>query len=677
MSERDYRLEKLQQYNKKFGTAYPAHSNRSHSIAVLLQQFDRLTDQTVILAGRLRSKREHGKLTFAVIEDASGTVQLALSQQQLGVDLYQSVASWYDVGDIVEVTGQPFTTKAGERSLLVQAIRLLTKALQPLPEKWHGLQDEETRYRKRYLDLLVDQDLRNLFVKKAKFWNSIRQFLLTEGFLEVETPVLETTPGGADAEPFTTHHNALDIDLYLRISMGELWQKRLMVAGYEKTFEIGRQFRNEGISPEHLQDYTQMEFYWAYADYQDTMKLVERMYKHCIMETFGTLQFTIHNFVVNFDQAWPLLNYVDTIQQYAGIDITAASVTQLQQRCEQLHIAIGSEQVNRARLYDSLWKFCRKQITGPAFLVNHPVEVSPLAKRLVDQPHLVERYQVIVAGSELGNGYSELNDPIDQQQRFIEQAKLRTAGDVEAQRHDHDFVEALELGMPPTSGFGVSERLFSFLADRPIRECVLFPLLRPKINVVDQTLVEFSAGISRAAALDWMTTTVTDVNLQRHMLATEALMRALAERFKVVAVEAWGIAGLLHDIDWENTTPETHSMVGADWLEQRGVHPAIVAAVREHNYHHNLPPSSLLSKCLMSLEQLTGFIMAVAYVRPDRTLATVEAKSVKKKLKDKAFARGVDRAMIEQCQQLTGLTLDEAIAVCLKAMQAIASDLDL
>lgn len=694
ITEREVRLQKLRQYSELFGNAFPAKSIRTHHVAEVFAQFVNLGDTTVTVAGRIRYMRDHGKLTFMHVEDVTGKLQLAISAAELG-DQYAHI-NLYDVGDIIEASGTPFTTHAGEQSIRVTNLHLLSKALEPLPDKWHGLQDEEARYRKRYVDMIMHPELRDMFIKKSRFWNSMRSFLMEEGFVEVETPVLESTPGGADAEPFATHHNALDIDLYLRISMGELWQKRLMVGGFEKTFEIGRQFRNEGISPEHLQDYTQMEFYWAYADYNDSMYLVERMYKHVIQETFGTLQFTINKFSIDLSQPWEQIDYVATIQSKFNINVLTATDQELLQACQAHGAKVDDtivSAIGRGRLIDTLWKRCRKEISGPAFLVNHPVEVSPLAKRQAADPRVVERYQVIIAGSEIGNGYSELNDPIDQHERFEEQSRLRESGDTEAQMHDADFVHALEVGMPPTSGFGVSERLFSFLVNKPIRECVMFPLLRPKDAQVtqafekkeqheqlennDNTLDEFSAGITRQAALDLMYEQVQDANLRKHMLATEALMKKLAERFGATSVEAWGIAGLLHDVDYENVSMEQHSLVGAEMLAERGVHPDIVNAVREHNFFHGIEANTLLSKSMQCLEQLTGLIMATTLVRPDKNIASVKVSSVKKKFKDKAFAKGVDRAWIAKCEEMLGLTLDESIQLCLEAMQGIAEDLEL
>src|SRR3989338_1524670 len=356
---------------------------------------------------------------------------------------------------------------------------MAAKTLLPIPEKWHGLQDPEEKLRLRYVVLMLDAELRYLFVKRAKFWNTIRTFLVAEGFLEVETPVLEKTTGGADARPFKTHHHALDLDMYLRISAGELWQKRLLVAGFDKVFEIGRIFRNEGMSHEHAQDYTQMEFYWAYANYEDGMKLVERLYKHLAETVFGTLEFTVGEHTVDFGKPWERYDYAATIKKCTDIDIATADLATIEAALKRLKVVYDKKGWNRIRAIDALWKHSRKQLSGPGFLVNVPVEMSPIEK-LGQGGKTVEQFQPIIAGSEVGKGYSELNDPVDQAARFAEQQKLRDQGDEEAQMFDRDFVEALEHGMPPACGSGVSERLFAFLANRSVREAQLFPLLRPK-----------------------------------------------------------------------------------------------------------------------------------------------------------------------------------------------------
>ncbi len=473
---RDERLEKLTKIKELGINPYPSKillKGKKITISDAITQMDK----DVLVAGRVWSIRSHGGVSFSDLKDASGTIQLFFQKKVLN-EKY-SILKLIDSGDFLAVTGTIMKTQAGEISVLVSGFQLLSKSIRQLPSSWYGFKDTEERYRQRYVDLLLNDDLKELFIKKSLFWNSFRNFLIKKEFLEVETPVLENTAGGADAQPFVTHHEALDVDLYLRISMGELWQKRLMVAGFEKTFEIGRQFRNEGLSREHLQDYTQMEFYWGYANYEDSMALVEEMYKYVAKETFGKLKFEINGKTVDLSGEWNKIDYTETVKENTGIDIVSATSSEIEEKLKSLNIKFDSK-LDKARLIDILWKTVRKEIIGPVFLVGHPVEVSPLAKRMIDRPENVERYQVIIAGSEMGNGYSELNDPIDQAERFKVQQKLRDEGDVEAQMNDWDFVRALEYGMPPVSGFGVSERLFSFLADKPIKETVLFPLLRPE-----------------------------------------------------------------------------------------------------------------------------------------------------------------------------------------------------
>jgi lysyl-tRNA synthetase, class II len=474
------RLHKIEEMRVLGVVPFPSKSSRDISIAEVIAGKTKLisSKKTVTIAGRLMAKRGHGKLVFADVEDESGKIQVVYRADLLKVDDFK-LASLFDAGDFIEATGPVFITKAGELSIEVHLTKILAKAIRPLPEQWYGLKDEEQRLRRRYLDIILNREVKELFYKRAKFWQATRDFLVKKGFLEVETPALENTAGGADAEPFVTHHNALDMDVYLRISMGELWQKRLMVAGFEKTFEIGRQFRNEGISREHLQDYTQMEFYWAYANYEDSMKLVEKLYQHIAKETFGTYKFKINKFEVDLSGHWDKIDYTETLKKKTGVDVLKATDDQLKKKLTTLGIKFDPKDA-RGRLIDGLWKHIRRSIKGPVFLINHPVEVSPLAKRKTDNPKLVERYQVIMAGSEMGNGYSELNDPIDQENRFEEQSKMRADGDTEAQMHDKEFVEALEYGMPPTTGFGFSERLFSFLADKSAREAQLFPLMKPE-----------------------------------------------------------------------------------------------------------------------------------------------------------------------------------------------------
>lgn len=471
---RQIRIDKLDKLKKLGINPYPSTFEKREEIAKARKQ---KLDSTTRVAGRITSWRGHGPINFVDLTDESGKIQLCFKKDEIDSKLFE-LLPLLDIGDFLGVEGKLFTTKTDELTVLVDSFVVLSKSLRPLPLKT-GLEDPETRYRKRYVDMIVNPEVKDIFRKKAIFWNSMRQFLQNKSFMEVETPVLETTVGGANAQPFATHHNALDIDVYLRISMGELWQKRLLVGGFEKTFEIGRQFRNEGISREHLQDYTQMEFYWAYANYKDGMNLVKEMYQYITKETFGTLQFTIGKFEIDLEKDWEEISYAGKIKEVLDIDINKATEKEIKDKIKSLHLDFEPKD-SRGKLLDILWKSIRANIAGPAFLVDHPIEVSPLSKRKDGANNQVERFQVILAGSEMGNGYSELNDPLDQSQRFQEQQAMREAGDEEAQMHDKDFVEALEYGMPPATGFGVSERLFAFLMNKSVRECVMFPLVRPE-----------------------------------------------------------------------------------------------------------------------------------------------------------------------------------------------------
>ncbi len=480
------RLKKLSELRKQGIDPYPNKYDVKNHTQELQEKYkslkpERFTKEKVKIAGRLMTSRDLGKIAFGTLQDSTGKIQIVLQEKETPNKIREFFKKYIDAGDFVGIEGLVFRTKRGELSVLVKSLELLTKSILPLPEKWHGLQDEEERLRKRYLDILMNQEVRDIFIRKSKFWNTMRSFLLSKGFLEVETPVLENSAGGAAATPFKTHHNALDINIYLRISMGELWQKKLMVAGYGKTFEIGRQFRNEGMDAEHLQDYSQMEFYWAYANYEDGMALVQELYKTLAKEVFGTTKFERNGLKFDLAKKWEIIDYATEIKKQTKIDIFKASKEEIEKKLDELKQEY-EKNLDKPRLIDILWKYCRKKISGPAFLTGQLVDISPLAKRNPKDARKVEQFQIILAGSEVGNGYSELNDPLDQEQRFIEQQKMKESGDLEAHSHDFEFVEALKYGMPPTCGFGVSERLFSFLEGKPIRETVIFPLMKPLNN---------------------------------------------------------------------------------------------------------------------------------------------------------------------------------------------------
>ncbi|MDF1497859.1 MAG: lysine--tRNA ligase [Patescibacteria group bacterium] len=477
------RLDKLDNIKKSGINPYPAKSNRTHNIKNAIDDFDKLSksEEKIVLAGRIKTIRAHGALTFSNIEDQSSQIQLFFRKNDVGNDLYMMIKN-LDVGDFIQAEGILFKTKKGEQTLKVNNYKILTKSLLPFPEKWHGLKDEEVRYRKRHLDLIMNSDVKKMFFKRTEFINNIREYLNSNEYTEVETPVLEAIPGGADAEPFITHHNKLDIDLYLRISL-ELHLKRLMVGGFEKIYEIGKVFRNEGMSPQHLQEFTMLEFYWAYADYEDLMKFVENFYINIIKKTFGTLEIPYQNTILNFKAPWPRIDYREVVLQKSGVDIDLYPTKEDMQKIVKEKGIKVDPRAGRGRLIDQLYKkLVRPKIIQPSFLINQPLDISPLAKKKDDDKTKVQRMQVLIATAEVGNGFSELNDPIDQKERFEMQDKLRAEGDDEAQMMDEDFVEALEYGMPPTAGFGVGiDRLFMILSNQEsIRDVVFFPTMRPK-----------------------------------------------------------------------------------------------------------------------------------------------------------------------------------------------------
>ncbi len=459
---------------------YPAKVPRTHPITPALEYFSELeaSQESITLVGRILVIRGQGAILFIVIEDGTGRIQAVLKEDEIDPAQFALFKATVDSGDFISVTGTFLTTQRGEKSLLIKTWTMVTKSLLPLPDKYHGLQNEEERFRKRYLDLLGRDDLRALFRRKEMFWDTARTFMKTRGFLEVETPTLELTTGGAEARPFQTHHNDFDIDVFLRISVGELWQKRLLAAGFEKVFEIGRTYRNEGTSPNHLQEFTNLEFYEAFANYEDGMKLVEELYRTLAETVYGTTSFTRGEHTFDLGSDWARIDYREEIIRQTDIDISATTESAIKAKLNELGVTYEGDNIER--LTDTLWKYCRKNIAGPAFLINHPKLVSPLAKEVIGKPGSTQRFQPIIAGTEVGNGYSELNDPLEQRARFDLQQELIDRGDQEAMMPDHEFVEMLEHGMPPACGFGFGERLFAIFEDKPIRETQLFPLMRPK-----------------------------------------------------------------------------------------------------------------------------------------------------------------------------------------------------
>ncbi|MEX1014684.1 MAG: lysine--tRNA ligase [Candidatus Paceibacterota bacterium] len=470
------RIKKLETY-KKESNPYPARVEKNISIEEILNNFSDLekSQEKQSIVGRVMAFRDMGKIIFSDLSDETGKIQAVIKEGD--VENFELIQETVDIGDFLEIKGPVFETKRGEKSLLASSVLIATKSIRPIPKSFYGIEDTETKLRKRYLDLLLNKDIKDLFVKKNKFWKTVRNYLEENEFLEVETPVLEAIPGGAEAEPFVTHHNALDKDFYLRISL-ELPLKKILVGGFEKVFEIGRIFRNEGMSKEHLQDYTQMECYRAYWDYNDMMKFTEEMYKNIIKNIFGKLETTYGENTIDWSGEWEKVEYFKAFEKETGIDLNETSIDELKEKAKELGINLENN-LGKGRLIDLIYKkTVRPKLIKPSFLIDPPIEVEPLAKRHEDNPNKVERFQIVAAGTELGKGFSELNDPQDQRERFEQQMKLREQGDDEAQMLSEDFLEALEYGMPPAAGFGMSERLFAVLMNRPVRETVIFPLMR-------------------------------------------------------------------------------------------------------------------------------------------------------------------------------------------------------
>lgn len=480
---RNERLRKLAQLSELGINSYPAKSHRTHDTHRIRAEFENLEGQTVTVVGRVMSLRKFGKLAFIVIKDFSGQVQLFLRDGDMNsLDAPNGALgikelTLLDTGDFIEATGEVIKTKTGEISVGVKTLRLLTKSLRPMPTE---LTNKEERLRRRYVDMNVNQQVRDRFVRRSKFWQATRDFLLSEDFLEVNIPVLETTAGGADANPFVTHMDALDQDFYLRISH-ELPLKRLLVAGYEKVFDIGARFRNENYSDEHLPEHIAMEWYWAYADWEKGMEFTERMIRSVVDRAWGTRQFTLADGQdVDFgadDEHFPHISFVQVLRDEYGIDVFESSMETIRAALKEHKLEVEKTD-NRIRSLDKLWKKYRKTVAGPAFLVDMPTFMQPLAKVQAVKPELTEQFNLVFGGSEMCKAFSELNDPVDQLNRFMEQQAMRDAGDDEAQMMDIDYVEALEYAMPPACGFGWSERVFWALEGVTAREGVPFPQLR-------------------------------------------------------------------------------------------------------------------------------------------------------------------------------------------------------
>lgn len=486
IAQRKAKLKALREH----GVAFPNDFRRDSLAADLHARFDGLEKEAlaeqgirVAVAGRMMTRRIMGKASFATLQDMSGQIQIYVARDNLAEGLYNEQFKKWDLGDILGATGTLFKTNTGELSVQVDDVRLLTKALRPLPDKFHGLADQETRYRQRYLDLITNEESRNTFIVRSKVVDYIRRYLTAKQFLEVETPMMQTIPGGAAARPFVTHHNALDMELYLRIAP-ELYLKRLVVGGFEKVFEINRNFRNEGLSTRHNPEFTMLEFYWGYADYNDLMDLTEDMLRGMAAEILGSMQFESEGVAYDFSQPFHRMTVNEAILQHLP-SATAAQLSTLEQASAlagELGIQVKSNWGLGKVQIEIFEAVAEHKLIQPTFITAYPAEVSPLARRNDNDPHITDRFEFFVGGRELANGFSELNDAEDQAQRFLDQVQQKEAGDDEAMFYDDDYITALEHGMPPTAGEGIGiDRLVMLLTNSPsIRDVLLFPHMRPR-----------------------------------------------------------------------------------------------------------------------------------------------------------------------------------------------------
>ena len=485
------RRDKLAQYEADGIYPFGQRFVVQHKALQIKDEFRDFDGQPVVLAGRLMTIRSHGKTAFANLRDLSGDIQVYFRQDVMGEDTYKYV-KMLDMGDLVGIEGHVFKTQKGEVTVKVNKLTLLSKSLRPLPEKWHGLKDTELRYRQRYVDLIVNPSVRETFVKRTKIVAKIREYLNRNQFMEVETPMMHAIPGGAAARPFITHHNALDIDIYMRISP-ELYLKRLIVGGLERVYEINRSFRNEGVSIRHNPEFTMMESYQAYGNFEDAIALTEGIVSYCAKEVLGTTKINYQGMDIDLTPPWNRITMQEGIKQYTGEDFDAVeTLSEARAIADRLNVEYGDADGIGKIMNLCFEEYVEENLMQPTVVYGHPVEISPLAKQNREKPLTTERFEIFIYGRELANGYSELNDPIDQKQRFESQLKEREAGDDEAHRMDEDFVTALEYGLPPTAGLGIGiDRLVMFLTDSAsIRDVLLFPLMKPEVAKQEEEATE-------------------------------------------------------------------------------------------------------------------------------------------------------------------------------------------
>ena len=704
---------------------YPIASEVTAHAAQLEKDYSDLPDgedtqDVASVAGRIRALRRQGKAAFIVLEDVSGQIQLFCRVNDLGEEGW-GLLRQLDLGDIVNATGRVLRTRRGQLSIAPTKLVLLSKSLRPLPEKFHGLTDREVRYRQRYVDLIMNPEVRDVFRKRSAIISLIRRYMEADGYMEVETPMMHAILGGANAKPFVTHFNALDRDFYLRIAT-ELPLKRLIVGGMERVFEIGRQFRNEGMDLTHNPEFTSMEAYCAYSDLDGMKRLTEGLFKSIAREVCGCEEghevITYQGQRVDMSGTWRSVPLSEVASQVVGEHVDMDTpIEHLRELCSANGIETEDGWGAGKLLFELYDELGESTLVDPTFVCDYPEEVSPLAKRKADDPRLTDRFELVICGHEYANAFSELNDPVDQAGRFAEQVAAKGMGDDEAMGYDYDYVRALEYGMPPAGGIGYGiDRMIMLFCDQPaIRDVLLFPQMKPEVvtradiasqlpektdnaaasvDVIaddaengaaneaarDSAAPALSTGLTRDQAFALLERYNKDPFHIQHAETLEGLMRYYAEKYDPANVDFWGQVGLLHDLDWEEFQDAVqHTVKAGELIEAEGGTPELVHAIQTHNSDNNpdLPqPESKMERVLYAADELSGLIQAAILMRPSKSVMDLEVKSLKKKFKDKHFAAGCSRDVIRHGAELNGMELDDLFASMIEAMRAIAPDRD-
>ncbi len=704
---RNLRIDKITRLKDAGMEAYvdPGSIKQDLTLKEAEKQFTELekSSEEKTILGRIMIKRGVGKISFTKLFDGTGEFQVVLRVDELGKERMKTFEKLFDIGDFAEFTGTFFTTERGQESLLVSNFRMLTKALLPLPEKWHGLEDVEEKYRKRYLDILTNEDARKRFITRAKVVSEIRSVLDAENFLEVETPVLQNQASGAMAETFNTHHNDYDLDVVLRISL-EAEHKMIMAGGYPAVYEIGKNFRNEGSDSTHVQEFTMIEWYKAYKGLNYNMDLTEEMLKNIAEKIMGKTKFEIENFAgdivkIDFGGKWERVEFNKLIMEHANINLETATRGELEAKAIELgEKSAEAKKMSEWNLMDSIWKkSARRKIINPTWVTRYPGNLKPLA--IQNDNGTAEVAQLVMAGFELSNHYAELVNPIAQRKLLEEQVAAKSDGDVEAMEMNNSFIEAMEYGMPPMTGTGIGiDRLVGiFTEQNNLRDTIIFPLMKPRGKNSEQSTKNkkqdtsnseqqiLSLGVTLEQANELVDKYITDPITKLHSQESQLIMQAIARHLNLSddLVEKYGIIGLLHDLDWDMTkeNPAEHSIKTAEILKEFGATDFLIDTIQSHNYGYE-PSEELRDKVrttglqhsLVSAETLTGLIVASSLILPTKTVKDLKQKSLKKKFKTKKFAERCNRDLILECEKI-GLSIDEFLELGLTALQQGADDL--